>query len=182
MTKDRIFSDKPEVKAVRMNIFKAMVPDKVIKSLDDLSYDELSARGIDCLLLDFDNTLGPDHATEPVEFSYKIVNIAREKGFKMCLVSNARSGRSEGIAKLLDIPCVTYAHKPRPDGVNRALKLLGKDKASAVMIGDQVFTDVIAGRYAGVYTIMCEKFARSESWYVMIKRPFEKLVRLIAGF
>ncbi|MBP5653995.1 MAG: YqeG family HAD IIIA-type phosphatase [Clostridiales bacterium] len=165
-----------------MNIFKAMVPDKVIKSLDELSYDDLAARGIDCLLLDFDNTLGPDHATEPTEYSYKIVNTARDKGFKMCLVSNAKSGRSDKIAKMLDIPCVTYAHKPRADGVNRALALMGTDRSRAVMIGDQVFTDVMAGRFAGVYTIMCEKYARKEMWYIVLKRPFEKLVRLIAGF
>ena len=165
-----------------MNIFKAMVPDKVIKSLDELSYDDLAARGIDCLLLDFDNTLGPDHATEPTEYSYKIVNTARDKGFKMCLVSNAKSGRSDKIAKMLDIPCVTYAHKPRADGDNRALALMGTDRSRAVMIGDQVFTDVMAGRFAGVYTIMCEKYARKEMWYIVLKRPFEKLVRLIAGF
>jgi HAD superfamily phosphatase (TIGR01668 family) len=165
-----------------MNIFKAMVPDKVIRSLADLDLDELKSRGIDCLLLDFDNTLGPDHATEPTDFSYEMVNNARNKGFSMCLVSNAKSGRSDGIAKKLEIPCVTYAHKPRPDGVNRALALLGKDKAQAAMIGDQVFTDVIAGRYAGVYTVFTEKYAKKEMWYIVLKRPFEKLVRLIAGF
>ena len=165
-----------------MNIFKAMVPDKVVRSLDDLDLGELKARGIDCLLLDFDNTLGPDHATEPTEFSYKMVKKARDMGFDMCLVSNAKSGRSEGIAKKLDIPCVTYAHKPRPDGVNRALALLGKDKSKAAMVGDQVFTDVIAGRYAGVYTIFSEKYEKREIWYIVLKRPFEKLVRLIAGF
>ena len=165
-----------------MNIFKAMIPDKVVRSLDDLDLGELKARGIDCLLLDFDNTLGPDHATEPTEFSYKMVKKARDMGFDMCLVSNAKSGRSEGIAKKLDIPCVTYAHKPRPDGVNRALALLGKDKSKAAMVGDQVFTDVIAGNRAGVRTFMVEKLYKKEIWYVLLKRPFEKLVRLFGKF
>ena len=165
-----------------MNIFKAMVPDKVVGSLKDLDLDDLKARGINSLLLDFDNTLGPDHATEPTNFSYEIVKNAREQGFDMCLVSNAKSGRSDGIARKLDIPCVTYAHKPRPDGVNRALALLGKDKSEAAMIGDQVFTDVIAGKYAGVYTVFTEKYEKKEIWYIVLKRPFEKLVRLIAGF
>ena len=165
-----------------MNIFKAMVPDKVVKSLDELDLNELKGRGIDLLLLDFDNTLGPDHATEPVEYSYKMVEKARALGFDMCLVSNAKSGRSDKIAKMLGIPCVTYAHKPRPDGVLRALALMGKDKSSAVMIGDQVFTDVIAGRMAGVYTVMCERFGKREMWYIVLKRPFERLVRLVGRF
>ena len=50
------------------------------------------------------------------------------------------------------------------------------------MIGDQVFTDVMAGRLAPVYTILVEKYSPKEIWYVVLKRPFEKLVRLIARF
>ena len=50
------------------------------------------------------------------------------------------------------------------------------------MIGDQVFTDVIAGNRAGVRTLMVEKLHRPEIWYVMLKRPFEKIVRMIGKF
>ena len=56
------------------------------------------------------------------------------------------------------------------------------DASEAVMVGDQVFTDVIAGRLAPVYTIMVEKYSSKEIWYVVLKRPFEKLVRLIGRF
>jgi predicted HAD superfamily phosphohydrolase YqeG len=56
------------------------------------------------------------------------------------------------------------------------------DASKAVMVGDQVFTDVIAGRLAPVYTIMVEKYSSKEIWYVVLKRPFEKLVRLIGRF
>ena len=169
-------------KILAMNIFKAMVPDKVYKSVNDVPVDDLIAEGKTCFLLDFDNTLGPDHATEPTEYSFAFVNMLKEKGLKCCLVSNAKSGRSSGIAKMLDIPCVTYAHKPRPDGINRAMKLLGESRENCVMIGDQIFTDVIAGRYAGVRTLLVEKYSSKEIWYVVLKRPFEKLVRLIARF
>jgi len=165
-----------------MNIFSAMKPDAVYGSVNEIPLDELVNRGISCFLLDFDNTLGPDHATAPDNYAYDYINKLKSRGLLCCLVSNAKSGRSAEIAKLLDIPCVTYAHKPRPDGIYRALKLMNTDKEHAVMVGDQVFTDVIAGRFAGVYTIMVEKYGKKEIWYVMLKRPFEKLVRLIGRF
>ena len=165
-----------------MNIFAAMKPDKVCKSVYDVPLGELKEAGKTCLLLDFDNTLGPDHATAPDKYAYDFIKKVHEEGFKCCLVSNASTGRSSKIAEMLEIPCVTYAHKPRPDGVYRALKLMDTPKENAVMIGDQVFTDVIAGRLAPVYTIMVEKYSAKEIWYVVLKRPFEKLVRLIGRF
>ena len=164
------------------NVFKCMKPDKFIGSVDDIDLDELKSRGISCFLLDFDNTLGPDHAHKPVEYSFKVVNKIREAGFSCCLVSNAKSGRSAGIAEELGMQCITYAHKPNPSGVNRALKLMDVTADKAVMVGDQVFTDVIAGKMAGVYTIMVERFSKKEIWYVKLKRPLEKIVRLIARY
>lgn len=165
-----------------MNIFSAMKPDKVCKSVYDLPLDEFKSSGKTCLLLDFDNTLGPDHAKAPDKYAYDFIKKIMEQGFVCCLVSNAKSGRSAGIAEKLEIPCITYAHKPRPDGVKRALKLMNTEADRAVMVGDQVFTDVIAGRLAGVYTVMVEKYSPKEIWYVVLKRPLEKLVRLIGRF
>ena len=165
-----------------MNIIAAMKPDKVCKSVYDVPLNELKEAGKTCLLLDFDNTLGPDHATAPDKYAFDFIEKIKSEGFSCCLVSNAKTGRSSKIAEALGIPCVTYAHKPRPDGIYRALKLMETNAENAVMIGDQVFTDVIAGRLAPVYTIMVEKYSSKEIWYVVLKRPFEKLVRLIAGF
>lgn len=165
-----------------MNIFRAMKPDLVLDSIEDINYQDLKQRGINLALLDFDNTLGPDRATEPDEFSFRNVKKLQDEGFEICLVSNAKSTRSAKIAELLNIPCVTYAQKPKPDGVYRALEMMKSDASKAVMVGDQVFTDVMAGKISGCYTIMVEKYQKKEVWYVAIKRPFEKIVRLLGHF
>lgn len=167
---------------LHMNIFKAMVPDIVYKRADFIPFEDLRASGKNCILFDFDNTLGPDHATAPDQFAFDIISKVQQLGFKCCLVSNAKSGRSAGIAKALDIPCVTYAHKPSPIGIFRALDLMKASKEESIMIGDQVFTDVIAGRLAGVYTILVERYSKKEIWYVVLKRPLEKIVRFFAKY
>ena len=165
-----------------MNIFKAMKPEKVYESLVHIPWDELYGSGIETALLDFDNTLGPDHATEPEEYSYSCVKMIEEKGIRCCLVSNAKSGRSAKIAEMLNIPVVTYANKPGTSGIFRAIELMKTTPEKSVLVGDQVFTDVIAGNRAGVRTFMVEKLHKKEIWYVLWKRPFEKLVRHIGKF
>ena len=165
-----------------MNIFKAMKPEKVYESLVLIPWDELARDGIKTALLDFDNTLGPDHATEPENYSYRCVKMIQDAGIRCCLVSNAKSGRSAKIAEMLGIPCVTYANKPGTSGVLKAIELMNTTPQESVMIGDQVFTDVIAGNRSGVRTLMVEKLHRPEIWYVMLKRPFEKIVRILGKF
>ena len=109
-----------------MNIFAAMKPDAVCKSVYDIPLDSLKEAGKTCLLLDFDNTLGPDHATAPDKYAYDFIDKIRNEGFSCCLVSNAKSGRSSKIAEMLNIPFVTYAHTVFAGGVHR---LKEKDNA-----------------------------------------------------
>src|SRR3712207_3564170 len=117
-----------------------MRPEKVYLNLEQMPWQELASEGIKTALLDFDNTLGPDHATEPEEYSYKCVKMIEEHGIKCCLVSNAKSGRSAKIAEMLNIPVVTYANKPGTSGIIKAMELMSSTPADSVMVGDQVFT------------------------------------------
>ena len=165
-----------------MNIFKAMKPEKVYKNVAGMPWGEFYRDGIRTALLDFDNTLGMDHATEPEEFSFNCIKMIEEQGIKCILVSNAKSGRSAKIAEMLGIPCVTYANKPGTSGVMKAMEIMNSTPSTSVMVGDQVFTDVIAGNRAGLRTFMVEKLYKKEIWYVLLKRPFEKLIRLIGKF
>ena len=159
-----------------------MKPEKVYESLVLIPWGELAGEGITTALLDFDNTLGPDHATEPENYSYRCIKMIEEQGIRCCLVSNAKSRRSSKIAEMLNIPVVTYANKPGTSGIIRAMELMGSSPEHCVMVGDQVFTDVIAGNRSGVRTFMVEKLHKPEIWYVMLKRPFEKIVSLIGKF
>ena len=80
------------------------------------------------------------------------------------------------------IPCITHAKKPFSKGIRECLAEFGMTPGECALVGDQIFTDVIAGRLAGVYTVMVEKYAPKEIWYIVLKRPFEMIVRLIGRF
>ena len=47
----------------------------------------------------------------------------------------------------------TIIGKPKPDLVTKALSVLGTDRQSTFMLGDQIMTDIAAGHAAGIPTI-----------------------------
>lgn len=161
------------------NIFR---PDLCANKVSEIDLSFLLEKGYRFALLDFDNTLAPDHATEPVPYSYEMISKLKEAGFSLCLVSNAKSERSKNIAEMLNIPCVSYANKPGTSGVLKAMDLIGAKKENTVMIGDQLFTDIAAGNRAGLYTIFVERYGKKEVFYVVLKRFPEWIIRKICRF
>lgn len=161
------------------NIFR---PAMCAKKVSDIDFSALYKSGYRYALLDFDNTLAPDHYTEPVDYSYEMVEKMQKEGFSLCLVSNAKSDRSKKIADMLNIPCVSYANKPGTSGVNKAMTLIGAEKENTLMIGDQLFTDIAAGNKAGLYSILVERYSKKEVFYVALKRIPEWFIRKICRF
>ena len=45
-----------------------------------------------------------------------------------------------------------------------------------IMIGDQLFTDILGGNRFGVKTILVTPIEKKESIHTRIKRPFEKII------
>lgn len=161
------------------NIFR---PDMVAKRVSDIDFEALAEKGFRYIMLDFDNTIAPDHHKEPVPYSYDMVEKMQQAGFSLCLVSNAKSDRSKKIAEMLKIPCISYAHKPSPSGVLKAMELIGAQKNKTIMLGDQIFTDVAAGNRAGVFTILVDRYTKKEVFYVVLKRFPEWIIRKICRF
>ena len=153
------------------------IPDYVYKSMLDVPLDELHQKGYRAALFDLDNTIAPDHLHEPPPLSFAIIEKLKEHGFLVCMVSNARSNRAGKIASLLHVPAVTYARKPKPDGIFRAIDMLKVTPAQCVFFGDQIFTDIRAANRAGILSVLIEPVDPKEIFYVRLKRPFEKRIR-----
>ena len=66
--------------------------------------------------------------------------------------------------------------KPFPFAVRHALRKMGVTADEAVLIGDQVYTDICAGNLAGVRTILVRPQCRRELWYTYVFRAFEALL------
>lgn len=159
-----------------------LTPRLVVNSVIDAPVGDLFRQGYRIALLDLDNTLAKDHVTRPSEYSREAISFLQHAGFACCIVSNAKSTRSAEFAAELSIPCVSFASKPSPSGIYRALELMNAKPDEAVFFGDQVFTDIVAANRAGVYSILVECVDKKEVFYVKMKRPFEKLIRKMYHF
>ena len=144
---------------------------------DQIPVAELAAAGVTCVLIDRDNTCVPRDAKVAPPAVSAWLDEVRAAGIKTCVVSNNFHGSQvEKSARELGCEVVHHAMKPAPFALRRALSLMGATADEAVMIGDQVFTDVVAGNLAGVRTILVRPQSRRDLWYTHIMRVGERLV------
>lgn len=148
-------------------------PDYYIDTIYDINFEVLKESDIDTLLLDIDNTLVPFKTTTADNNVVNWIDFAKKEGFKLCMVSNAYPGRAQIISRNLEIPVVYMAKKPFKQGIINALNLLDSNKENTVMIGDQILTDVLAAKFAGVKSILTEPLAKSDFIITKIYRIIE---------
>ena len=158
-------------------MLKLLQPKEIVSRLEDINLQRLKARGICALLIDLDNTVvRRDHDLFTPEAKGWLER-AREMGFKICIVSNNSTRRVQNLARQVGVPFVHRAVKPLRRPFYRAMKLLGVSAAETAVIGDQLFTDVLGGNRAGLYTILVEPLPGKEFWATrLISRRLEKLV------
>ncbi len=161
---------------------KYLKPDRVYKSMRAVPFAELNSMGYKFAFLDLDNTIAIDHVQSPSAYTHEIIDLLKDSGFTCCIVSNAKSSRSSDFSKEIHIPCVSYANKPSPSGIFRAMEQMGAKKENSVFFGDQIFTDIVAAKRAGILAVLVEPLTKKEVFYVKIKRPLERLVRFFYHF
>jgi HAD superfamily (subfamily IIIA) phosphatase, TIGR01668 len=153
-----------------------LTPDAVYESLFEVDLEDLKARGIRGLIIDLDNTLIAFGHGQVTEQARRWVAEARAMGFRLCLTSNALSGRVRYFAQMLDMPGVAIAIKPARRAFRRALRLLETKPEETAVIGDQLFTDVLGGKLMNLYTVLVNPLSTAELGTTRLIRRLERRV------
>lgn len=153
-------------------------PDEHVFTLPEVSLDALGAAGIRGIIVDLDNTVCPYREHELAPGVAEWVREARERGFALVLVSNNFSERVASIGARLAIPVVPSALKPLPFAFLRALRLLRTPRHATVVIGDQLFTDVLGAKLVGLRAILTHPLVARD---FPLTRVLRFLERTIAG-
>ena len=154
-----------------------LYPHLVLDSVQDITAELLQQHGLRSLLLDVDSTLKSYRTTEIPPETVQWIESLQEAGIGFCILSNGRAPRIRPIAEQIGLPFIAPAMKPTPFGCRTAMKTLGFDRKSTAMVGDQVFADILAGKFAGLFTILVTPIhPEEERWYTRVKRPVEKLI------
>ena len=149
-------------------------PNEYLESFRLVTPEFLQKRNIRALLLDIDNTLAPYELPEPTEELLCWFRALSDAGIKTAFVSNNHGGRVAIFNEKIGIPAFPRAKKPLRCGTGRAIKALGVSKKECAIMGDQIFTDVWAGRRIGIRTILVPPIRDRRDLFTVGKRLLER--------
>ena len=147
-----------------------------LKSVLQIDEEFLRSNGVRALVLDMDNTLSMPGTPAAEAGVDKWLDEMRRLGVKMRVVSNNTNKRVAPLAAKLGLEYTANGAKPFTAGVNRAVKAMGVKKSETLVVGDQIFTDVMAGNFAGIRTVLVEPFHLEKTWTFRLKRRLESVV------
>lgn len=153
------------------------LPTVSTKGLLDITPDLLRKMKVKAILLDVDNTLSHHDSQIPFDGAIAWTKQMQAEGFQCIIVSNNTQERITPFAKIFDLPFIWRACKPLPIGYQKAAKRLGVKCKESVIIGDQVFTDIIGANLIGMKSILLEPAEEEHGWSFRIRRNLEVAVR-----
>lgn len=157
-------------------MFERLLPHQLVGTVFDIDLASLASMGVRGIITDLDNTLvsarTPLATPELIAWLDKVKSL----GFQVVILSNNNLTRVAKFAEPLGIPFIPAARKPFNKAFKQALSLLGLKAEQAVVVGDQMMTDVLGGRRMGLHTILVTPIARAEEgWGTRMNRRVEKI-------
>ena len=150
-------------------------PDFCAPRLADVPLTALG--GARVLLLDADNTLAPWRGAVPDPAAARWVESAKAAGFRLCIASNSDAERLRPLEEALGIPAFPRAGKPLPSGLRRIAREMGAAPDACALIGDQLLTDVLAARLAGMRAVLLEPLDPSREFTgTRVNRVLERIL------
>lgn len=155
--------------------YRVFAPVQAAENLESVSLEKLYEGGKRLILLDVDNTIvrwkTEDFAPDVLDWLEK----ARVAGFDLCIISNTRRVERLGrLSERLDIPTVRGRFKPSRAMYRLALLKFKRKPEEAVMIGDQMMTDILGANRAGIDAIWVQKMEGKEFAGTRVNRMVEK--------
>lgn len=140
-----------------MTRLSKLQPDLILGgSILSLTPDILQQYQLKGLVLDVDETLVPLRATQASEELKLWVEQVRQVVALWLVSNNLSETRISTIAKSLNLPYILGARKPSRRKLKRAVEAMSLPVEQVAMVGDRLFTDVLAGNRLGMFTILVE--------------------------
>lgn len=147
-----------------------------LKSVLEIDKEFLKANNVRALVLDMDNTLSMHGSREPEEGVMEWLDEMRRLGIKLRVVSNNVPARVKPLAEKMGLEYTANGAKPLSFGVLRAIAAMKVKPSQTLIVGDQIFTDVLSGNLAGIRTVLVEPFHLENTWTFRLKRKAESIV------
>ena len=149
-------------------------PDFYFETYAGASVSFLKEQGIKALVLDIDNTLEPYENAKPSEAVVAWFSSLKEAGISAAFVSNNNRERVDIFNASLGFIAYSKAKKPFAGKIKKAMRELGVEKNETLFMGDQIFTDVLAARFAGIRAALVPPIKDKTDALTRFKRWLER--------
>ena len=104
----------------------------------------------------------------------------RQSDIQLCVVSNSKRSRVKIFCEKYGIDCISHAKKPFSKGIKECLARYQIPKGNCALVGDQIFTDILAARLAGLKrTFLVPPIKDKTDWLTQGKRMLEKPILFV---
>ncbi|NJR70817.1 MAG: YqeG family HAD IIIA-type phosphatase [Synechococcales cyanobacterium CRU_2_2] len=122
----------------------------------DLTPELLNHHGLRGLILDVDDTLLSTYSGNLSAEVHQWIDSLRPHTQIWLVSNNINRPRIAKIGRALDLPYLWGAGKPSRRKLRQAAEEMALPSAQLGMVGDRLFTDVIAGNRLGMFTVLVE--------------------------
>ena len=135
---------------------KLLIPIQTSETLQSIDLNTFIQKGIKLLLLDIDNTIIPRGDKQASQEILDWLALAKQKGLYIALMSNNSRKLFPFLNNHADLyHCLSL--KPFSICYKRIMKKFEVSPTQTVMIGDQIFTDVLGANRLGIHSILVRR-------------------------
>ncbi len=132
-----------------------LIPDWEIEgTIKNIPHEALINKGIKSLILDVDGTLIPGKGILLNKEIKEWIIEAKKTLYIHLLSNNPSRKRIKGVAEQIKLDYTFGAEKPRRKSILKVINNNQISPSKTALIGDRIFTDVLAGNRLGLYTIL----------------------------
>lgn len=150
-------------------------PDEYYESAYIIDFEQYYKDGYRGIIFDIDNTLVP-HGAPADERSVALFKRLKDIGYDTVLLSNNKEARVAMFNKPIGTKTIWKAQKPLPDNYKKAMEIMHTDTSNTLFVGDQLFTDVLGAKNAGIRAILVKPMNPKEEIQIVLKRKLEAIV------
>ena len=159
---------------------RLFLPTISVENVTNVSIELLKSLDVKAIFLDVDNTIAKQDSMELICGAEIWMNKVLKNNIEIVIVSNNFKKRVKPFSDELGVPFVSFAQKPLPYSFLRAkgkLKNKNINKSECIVIGDQIFTDILGANLNGIRSILTQPIFQDEGRKNKIRRKLENSIR-----
>lgn len=149
-----------------------LFPSVYLDSVYAIDYEKVKELGYKAIIFDIDSTLVPhgDDTTDQVDELFAHIH---DVGLKTLLLSNNSDERIALFNRNIQTLYIPMANKPHKPNFLKAIDMLGVNRSEVLLVGDQIFTDVLGANLCGIDNVLV-KFLKHKEDINIGKTPSRK--------